>query len=282
VQPNTITRRVAKKVTPALGSLVAAAQMQPGLEALTTYLSLLAGKGSGSGWDSGETLAAARLLDRIERPVVVDCGANLGAWTEGVRSHLGHARGRWLLVEPMAEYAEKLRVLHNVGVQQVAVGEVPAIMTMHIPDRPSGWMSLHPRGDSFARNERFITRDVPVVPLDDLLEADGMRHVDFLKLDLEGHELFALKGAQKYLELGRISALSFEFGSANVNSRTFFRDIWEFLRPLGYDLYRIVPGGRIVSVASYDENLEFFRGATNYIATLTSPQRTDTDDMITV
>jgi FkbM family methyltransferase len=281
VQPSVLARRVAKKVTPALGGFVVAARMRPGLEVLTTYLSLLTGKGSGSGWDSGETLAAARMLRRIERPVVVDCGANLGTWTEGVRSHLGHARGSWLLVEPMTEYAEKLRVLHNVGVKQVAVGEAPAVMTLHVPDRPSGWMSLHPRGDSFARNEKFITRDVAVVPLDDLLEASGVRHVDFLKLDLEGHELFALKGARKYLEQGRISALSFEFGSANVNSRTFFRDMWEFLGPFGYDLYRIVPGGKIVKIVHYDETLEFFRGATNYVATLISPRPAGADDMIT-
>jgi FkbM family methyltransferase len=281
VQPSVLARRIAKKVTPALGGLVVTTRMQPSLEVMTTYLSLLAGKGSGSGWDSGETLAAARILSRIERPVVVDCGANLGNWTEGVRAHLGHARGHWLLVEPMTEYAEKLRVLDNVGVEQVAVGESPAIMTLHVPDRPSGWMSLHPRGDSFARNERFLTRDVTVVPLDDLLEVSGMTHVDFLKLDLEGHELFALKGARKYLEQGRISALSFEFGSANVNSRTFFRDMWELLGPLGYELYRIVPGGRTVKIVHYDETLEFFRGATNYIARLISPRPAGADAIIT-
>jgi FkbM family methyltransferase len=269
MKSDTMARRVVKKVTPAVGSFAAAARVSAGLDLAATYLSMLNGKGSGSGWDTGETLAVARILRPCKRPVVVDCGANLGAWTEGVRAALGHGEGRWFLIEPMAEYAQRLRGLRNVRVLETAVGEEPATMTMYVPGRTSGWMSLHPRGDSFARQEDYETRSVPVARLDDLLRDNGVDHVDFLKMDLEGHELFALRGAQGYLAERRILALSFEFGSANVNSRTFFRDVWEFLLPLGYQVHRIVPGGRTLRVRDYDETLEFFRGATNYIATVT-------------
>ncbi len=261
-------RTVAKTVTPAVANFLAAARLQGGVDLMTTYLSLLNGKGSGSGWDESETLEAARLLRGIDQPVVVDCGANMGAWTEGIRQHLGHRRGRWLLIEPMAEYADQLRQLDNVVVIEAAVGEAAATLPLYVPDRPSGWMSLHSRGDSFARGEEFSTRDVPVRKLDDVLAENDITHVNFMKMDLEGHELFALRGARGYLEDRRVAALSFEFGSANVNSRTFFRDLWDFLEPLGYQLHRIVPGGRTLRVTSYDETLEFFRGATNYLATL--------------
>ena len=76
------------------------------------------------------------------------------------------------------------------------------------------------------------------------------------------------KGAARTLERGGISALTFEFGSGNVNSRTFFRDFWELLSGHGYRIERIIPGGRTVPVDNYGEELEYFRGATNYIATL--------------
>lgn len=268
VESSTKARQLAKSVTPAIASFVGAARFSSGIDVMTTYLSMLNGKGSGSGWDAGETLLASRILRPFDQPVVVDCGANQGAWTEGVRSGLGHDRGRWLLVEPMVEYAEKLRQLKNVSVVEAAVGEATATMQLYVPNRPSGWMSLHPRGDSFARNDHFVTRDVQVVKLDDLLREYEVDHVDFLKMDLEGHELFAMRGARRYLEQRRISALSFEFGSANVNSRTYFRDVWELLDSLGYEVHRIVPGGRTIKVLRYDETLEFFRGATNYVASL--------------
>ncbi|HUK73655.1 MAG TPA: FkbM family methyltransferase, partial [Streptosporangiaceae bacterium] len=158
--------------------------------------------------------------------------------------------------------------LANVSVVAAAIGSSTATMPLYVPNRQSGWMSLHPRRDSFARNEDFTSRDVEVIKLDDLLKEKKLEHVDFLKMDLEGHELFALRGAGAFLEKGRISALSFEFGSANINSRTFFRDFWDLLVPLGYSIARIAPRGRIIRIRGYDETLEFFRGATNYIATL--------------
>lgn len=268
LESNPRARKLAKSVTPAISSFFSTVRFSSHLDLMTTYLSLLNGKGSGSGWDAGETLLASRVLRSLEQPVVVDCGANLGEWTEGVRSLLGHRRGRWLLVEPMAEYAEKLRRMSNVTVIQAAVGEAEATMPLYVPGRPSGWMSLHPRGDSFARDEHFTTRSVPVVKLDGLLRDNEVDRVDFLKMDLEGHELFALRGAREYLEQRKISALSFEFGSANVNSRTFFRDMWELLEFSGYKVHRIIPGGRTIPIVRYDETLEFFRGATNYFASL--------------
>jgi FkbM family methyltransferase len=262
------TRRMLQAVTPPLATLSHAAGMSPALDRSASYLSMLTGKGGGSGWDRGETLAAARILRKLDDPTVVDCGANQGTWTEGVRSALGHCRGRWLLVEPMAEYAARLRQLANVSVAETAIGEAAATMQLYVPDRPSGWMSLHPRSDSFVGDVHFTSRPVPVVRLDDLLHARGIDRVDFLKMDLEGHELFALRGAARYLQHQRITALSFEFGSANVNSRTFFRDIWDFLDQRGYRLSRILPGGRLLAVDRYEETLEFFRGATNYVASI--------------
>jgi hypothetical protein len=53
-----------------------------------------------------------------------------------------------------------------------------------------------------------------------------------------------------------------------VNSRTFFRDFWELLAPLSFELRRICPGGKTTVVKSYYEDLEPFRGVTNYVAIL--------------
>ncbi|MEO7272843.1 MAG: hypothetical protein ABIX28_16775 [Vicinamibacterales bacterium] len=35
----------------------------------------------------------------------------------------------------------------------------------------------------------------------------------------------------------------------------------------GFDLHRIYPGGSTVRVSEYYEDLEYFRGVTNYLAT---------------
>jgi Methyltransferase FkbM domain len=107
---------------------------------------------------------------------------------------------------------------------------------------------------------------VPVVTLDAVIRDHNVAKIDLLKLDIEGAELAALCGSHDSLQGGIVSAIQFEFGSANIYSKTFFRDFWEILSPLGYRLSRILPGGRLLSVPEYSEDLEHFRGVSNYIA----------------
>lgn len=267
-----VLNAMAKRATPYVGITVNALRATRGVELMAAYLNLLAGKGCGSGWDKGEEVAAARVIrargEPQRPPVVIDCGGNRGTWTREVRARLESDAGRWIVIEPAPESAALCRQLPNVEVVEAAAGEHPATLDLYSNEAASGWASLHERGDSFARGARFTTRQVPVVTLDSVIAEKDIRIVDFLKLDIEGHELFALRGTRRALAAGMIRALSFEFGSGNVNSRTYFRDFWDLLVPLGYELHRILPGGRTFRVAEYDEDLENFRGVTNYIGLL--------------
>jgi hypothetical protein len=115
-----------------------------------------------------------------------------------------------------------------------------------------------------------------VVSIDSFMGAHAIQSVDFMKMDIEGHELFALRGAARALARGAIRAMSFEFGSGNINSRTFFRDYWDLLTRHGYEIYRVLPRGRTLRIFRYDEDLEYFRGVSNYVAVwrnVTAPAR---------
>lgn len=264
-------KKIAKKITPPIGTAVQSLGMSNGIELFVSYLNLLVGKGSGSGWDKTETGATANVLRQgccSDRPVVIDCGANRGYWTRELRSHLGSDNGQWICIEPAPENVQCLEDLPNVEIIQAAVGERAEELQLYYYDSGSGWTSLHQRNDSFAQGYQFSVRTVPVITIDSLIADKGLDHVDFMKMDIEGHELFALRGATQSLTERRIKALSFEFGSGNVNSRTFFRDFWDLLTPLGFELRRICPGGATVPVKNYYEDLEVFRGVTNYIAVL--------------
>ena len=113
---------------------------------------------------------------------------------------------------------------------------------------------------------KFSAVEVPVVRLDDIIEEFQIEIVDFLKLDIEGAELDALLGAAAALRSGAIRALSFEFGMNNIDSRTFFRDFWDLLVPLGFSIFRIAPGGTLIRIREYREELEYFKIVSNYVA----------------
>jgi hypothetical protein len=83
-----------------------------------------------------------------------------------------------------------------------------------------------------------------------------------VKIDIEGHELSALRGFGSALDSTRV--LQFEFGGTDIDTRTFFQDFWYFFRDRNFDLYRITPLGA-QKITRYQESDEYF-SITNYIA----------------
>lgn len=63
----------------------------------------------------------------------------------------------------------------------------------------------------------------------------------------------------------KIKYIQFEFGGANIDSGTYFRDLW-YLLSLKYNLYKITGQG-LIPIKKYKENLEVFL-MFNYLAEL--------------
>jgi hypothetical protein len=78
---------------------------------------------------------------------------------------------------------------------------------------------------------------------------------NFLKIDVEGHELAVLKGLGDFIY--DIKVIQFEFGGTDIDSRVFFQDFWRFFMNKEFDLYRLTPRGKI-RVNSYQECDEVF------------------------
>lgn len=257
-----------KQAAPLLAPLLTNSALAQAVRHLETYLAVIQGKGSGTGWDLTSEVQAA--LAAIQRPdaVLIDVGGGHGDWTAALLHALPQARV--LLLEPAAHLLDGLRQrnLSRTTVIPVAAGDQPGHALLHVPRSSETIASLHVRRDSYFQDEQFQPQAVQVVTLDQVIAAFGLDVVDFVKIDVEGHELAVLQGARQALRAGRIRALAFEFGSGNLNSRTFFHDFWDELSPLGYRLQRICPGGKLLPVDDYYEDLEYFRGVSNYLAAL--------------
>lgn len=237
------------------------------LRLLETYAAIVQGKGSATGWDmEGEIRAAVAQIENLTA-VVFDVGANKGAWSKLMLEHLGEGC-RIFQFEPSLYCQNILREmdLPRTTLIGAAVGETPGRAVLFSPNQGSDAASLHRRRDSYWHDRAFFEEEVEVVTIDDVIEERDIEFVDFMKMDLEGHELAALKGAQRSMEAGRIKALSFEFGSPDINSRVFFHDFWDLLCSYKFKIMRICPGGVCINIDEYYEDLEYFRSVSNYLA----------------
>jgi hypothetical protein len=140
--------------------------------------------------------------------------------------------------------------------------------TFYTSDPTDSMGSLYERDDTVAHDHRaeYKSIEVEASRVDDFVKKHGINRIDFMKMDLEGAELEALRGATESMQTGLLRALSFEFGVSNVNSRTYFRDYFRLLSEYGYKLFRMTPAGYLIHVAEYSEDLEFFARTTTYFA----------------
>ena len=76
----------------------------------------------------------------------------------------------------------------------------------------------------------------------------GKKNIDIFKLDIEGHEIDALKGVGEAINY--IKIIQFEFGGCNIDTKTYFRDLWFFFKEKNFDLFRISPLG-LIKIINY-------------------------------
>lgn len=257
---------IGKRLAPLLSRVANARPVAGVTSLLEAYLAILRGKGAGSGWGMAAEVSVARRLAPGEHPTVLDLGAHVGDWSRAFRSLA--PKSRMILVEPQPGCQAALNELRDerTTVIEAAVGCERGWATLYKEPGLSEKASLHQRGDSFLKEAVFEAIEVPVTTVGQIIEEHGLECVDFMKMDLEGHELEALAGADGALNDGTIKAIAFEFGGANVNSRTYFRDFWDLLTGYGYRIARILPSGQLLEIAAYDEDCEHFRSVSNYVA----------------
>jgi FkbM family methyltransferase len=99
--------------------------------------------------------------------------------------------------------------LRNASVIPAAVGAQAGRAFLFFSAPTDGSASLHRREDTFFDGHTYSQIEVDTVTIDDIIKAQQIEFIDFLKMDIEGHELFALHGAKDALAERRIGAMLF-------------------------------------------------------------------------
>lgn len=204
--------------------------------------------------------------------VVLDVGANVGGWTEYLLSLGKNVEVHCF--EPVPSTFEELRrrlcdrvedtrvVLNNVG-----LSDRPEIATIKVYGQYAGSNSLYERRSALATHPCFTVfseTEVRLMTLDAYLERKAVDRVDLLKIDVEGHEEKALRGASASLSRGTIRCIQFEYGGCFLDSGATLEEVFELLSRHGYEMFRLSPWGKI-HVSSFRSPLENYQHS-NWVA----------------
>jgi FkbM family methyltransferase len=196
----------------------------------------------------------AALLAKLKpTDIAVDVGANKGSYLPWLSRAV--PAGKVAAFEPQPRLAEYLKVmcaacsLENVVINAAAVSEANGEMPLFIPgpdDSPGA--SLEKTID---RREECRTIQVPVFSLDRYFENDPAR-IGAIKIDVEGHELAVLRGAERILR-EYAPLLAFECESRHLSEGD-VATVLNFIRQKGYDGW-FVCRGRLRPISDFREEV---------------------------
>ena len=224
------------------------------------------GKGSG-GPNSivSEINSVGQILDTQNPKLIIDVGAHQGSYTdliiEKYPNSIVHcfepSKHNFNLLSK--KYAEKKNIhLNNMGLSD-SEGDVSLFSDFS----GSGLASLNKRKLNHFNKEFDYKEKVKTITFDKYWSENlQKKEIDLFKIDVEGAELSVLQGCKNTME--NIKNIQFEFGGANIDSRTYFQDFWYLFKEYNYEIFRITPFG-LIEINTYTEQEEFFK-TTNYIA----------------
>lgn len=213
------------------------------------YLLLEASRPRGN-WDKRVYLSFVKSGD-----TVLDIGANFGSHTI-LFSHLVGARGKVLSFEPVPASFEALREtvavrarFSNIELLKYAIGNPrrgDERAFVNVPGGDFGQASLRVQAaGSWEHNPEIHRYPVTLIALDAVEEVAKLGKINFVKIDVEGGELDAIKGAQRTLK-AHLPALYCELYDKWTASFGYTpADLIRFVQSLGYTHARVLSKGKI-------------------------------------
>ena len=216
---------------------------------------------------SGEKFVIEKIIKSIEKskPIIFDVGANIGDYSNLISKIIPKATIFSFEPNPITFEILKTNIIdfNNIHIYNVGFSSnnTKCKLYSYKDFVDSGHASLYENHKEVINEElskrEIISFDVELINIDSFCEKKHINFIDYLKLDIEGHELEALRGAVNMLRANRIGIIQFEFNVANIVSKTFLKDFYDLLYPK-YEFYRI-DTYKLIPLGGYDAKNEIFQ-----------------------
>ena len=150
---------------------------------------------------------------------------------------------------------------NNTGLS-TETGEAELFIYNELDQRNS--LHLNPAHDfdsSLLHKER-----IKLTTLDDYIERNNISRVDFLKIDVEGHETKVLEGASNALKKKIIKCIQFEYNNNWASAGFTLQNVFGILTNLSFKFYRLTFWGKL-PIKNFKKDLENYLHS-NYLAKL--------------
>lgn len=200
-------------------------------------------------------------LDRLRgTSVVFDVGAAKGNWTEialtadpKLTVHCFEPESRRFKMLIDRQFGERV-ILNKVG-----LGDAPGQAKIFV-GTSGGSNSLFPQRYNGQAHDAPDGETVNVSTVDIYCREKNIQWIDFIKMDIEGYEMAAIRGAEQMLRAGKIGIVQFEYSYVFLDAGVSLMRLMQYVHELNpdYEFHKIYPDGAR-RVSTYEHTLDNFK-----------------------
>jgi len=201
----------------------------------------------------------ALLESARQSEVVFDVGAHMGYYTE---QFADHAKGEVHAFEPNLESFEhlqrnvKLNDFQNAVLKPLGVSSSPGELTLQVPRNEASGSASFQEHHGLGASDPVMAK---VTTLDDYFAANDLKRIDTMKIDVEGHELEVIKGANQLLSDNLVRRLFLEWNET-TSAHSPYEDLFGLLEGHGYAPWSI-SAGKIIPFNHQPASLVLFESS---------------------
>ena len=196
----------------------------------------------------------------------IDVGANIGDWTEKILSE-GLANISGVVFEP-GDSAYNL--LHErfsqdprIKIQNIALSDIPGRSTFYEQPNAGEMSSFVQNYTEVFSGQKSSEMEIVVSTLDCEVSRLNIGYIDFLKIDTEGYDLKAIKGAINLLKNHTVGIVQFEYNAPWANTNSTLVEAYQLLESCGYKVFHLGQDGLFTyDVALFGDYYSY----SNYVA----------------
>jgi FkbM family methyltransferase len=195
--------------------------------------------------------------------LVLDVGANKGEWIQHALQINRKLTGYALEPAP-STFTTLVSHVHcdRLHAHQLALSDAAGTLSLwfseahHDMTSVVNWSEQHPDPGKVSQIR------VPCLTGDRFCEEQRIKHIDFLKIDAEGHDFAVLRGFEKKLRSNDVDWIQFEYNEFSFRAGSSLRQIFSFLSD-DFLIGRLLPNG--IELYEYSGMLEDFHQS-NFVA----------------
>ncbi len=212
---------------------------------------------------SGERAFLKNIASNYRNKIITvfDVGANMGEYTEMLQHELPQSHdASYHLFEPQkschTSLREKFEDNPNVVINNFGLSDQSKTINLYKDKDGSGFASIYKQNLKHYNIDFSDHETVIMKPADEYITSKAIKHINLLKIDVEGHELSVLKGFGKYLHPDYIDFIQFEYGGANLDSKSSLLELFSVLTEAGFVMTKMMR--HHIELRQYTPELENF------------------------